>query len=742
MKLKFVLLATVAALLPATGALAQHGPPPTQPAPQTPPPAPRPKPGETSTTVDSVTVTTDRNAVRADIDRRSYSVTNDLQATTGSISDALRGVPGVQVDVQGNVSLRGDSNVTILVDGKPSGIFNGEGRADALLAMPADQIERVEVMTNPSAAFSPEGSAGVINLVTKRQRRAEAVRSATVRGNVGSDGRYNGGLSGSMMNGPLTLSGDAGFRHDIQVFDLDLDRERFDSGAGAFVESRQDIEVDGTGDSRSLRGSLDYDLSARTRFSAEVRHRGMAFASDSDEAYEGEDTFGAITSAYARDSRNTFERYNTGGFVRLRRQMEGSEHDLTADLAYDDVTGGRRARSATDFTVGAQPDFYEDIRSDFDIETWRLKVDYNRPMSGDAKLKAGTDFEFTANEFDNRGFRGATPGTTAPVPSLTNLFLYDQNIQAFYFTYQRPFGPLTAQFGLRFEAVQIDINQVTSAITDENSYLGLYPTLHLAWELNETQQLTASYSRRVQRPGPQDLNPYVIYLDPFNLRAGNPDLKPQITDSFEASWQRRKDGNFMLATLFWRDSRDGVTDVVQDLGGGVFLTTRENLSQSRSGGVELILNGKITPTLSYNLTGSGFWNEIDGSGFVGGSDRSGWTLQGFGQLSWQVTPNDFVQLSGHMMGDRLIPQGEVKGGGMLNLGYRHKFNDKLSLVFTAQDVLGTARFEQVIDTPLIQERSRREFSAQSVYIGFSWTFGAPRRQPERFDFDGGGPPPG
>lgn len=738
MKLKFVLLASAALLTPATAAFAQHGPPPEHaPAPA---PAPKPKPGERSTTVDTVTVTADPNAVRADIDRRSYSLANDLQATTGSVADALRGVPGVQVDVQGNVSLRGDSNVTILVDGKPSGMFNGEGRADALMAMPADQIERVEVMTNPSAAFSPEGTAGVINLVTKRARRAAGSRSATVRGNVGTDGRYNGGVSGQLMQGPLTLSGDVGFRHDRRGEEVDVDRGRFDVGSGQFLESRQDLVSDGVGDMRSLRGSIDYDLNDKLRLSAEVRHRGMAFDYESDEAYEGEDALGAVNLAYLRGTDMEFERVNTGGFVRFRRTLDGPEHDFTGDLSYEHTTFERSIDAQTVYSTPVQPDLFEAFRNEFAVDTWRLKFDYNRALADGAKLKAGSDFEASENEYDNFGAIGPAPNPTLPLPALTNLFLYDQNIQAFYVTYQRPFGPLTAQLGLRVEAVQIDVNQVTSAITDENSYTGLYPTLHLAYELNDSQQLTASYSRRIQRPGAQDLNPYVVYVDPFNLRAGNPDLKPQITDSFEAAWQFRAGGSFYLLTAYWRESRDGVTDFITDLGGGVFLTTRENLAASRAGGLEFVANGKLTPTISYNVTGAAFWTEIDGSAFPGGQDRSGWSVQGFGQLSWQATPNDFVQLSGHMMGDRLIPQGEIKGGGMLMLGYRHKFNDKLSFVATAQDVLGTARFEQVIETPLIRERSRREQNFQAVYVGFTWTFGAPRRQPERFDFDTGGPP--
>jgi outer membrane receptor protein involved in Fe transport len=739
LKYKLALLATAALLAPASAAFAQAHPAPPPPPQSTEQPT---RPPERGTSVEGVTVNSDQNRVRADIDRRSYSIANDLQATTGSVADALRGVPGVQVDVQGNVSLRGDQNVTILVDGKPSGMFNGDGRADALMSMPADRIDRVEVMTNPSAAFSPEGTAGIINLVTRRTPVRQAARSASVRGNVGTEGRYNGGVSGSSMNGPLTVSGDLGVRHDRQFFTVEDERDRFDSGLGVFVPSQQAVDSQGEGDMANARASLDYDLDPKTRFSTELRYRTLEFNADTDEAYVGEDGFGTVDTINARSVDSSFARDNGGGFVRLRRQFDGQEHDLTGDLSYERTTGERRSQALTSFILPAMPDAYEDIRNSFAIDTWRLKVDYNRPLADEAKLKAGTDFEFTSNDFDNRGERGPSAGSTTPVAALTNRFLYDQNVQAFYATYQRPFGPLTAQLGLRLESVEIDINQVTTGITDENSYRGFYPTLHLTWDLSDTQQLSASYSRRIQRPGAGDLNPYVVYIDPFNLRAGNPDLKPQITDSYEAAWQVRKGSNFYLLTAFWRDSRDGVTDVVTDLGGGVFLTTRENLTQNRSGGLEFIANGKITPTLSYNVTGNAFWNEIDGSGFLGGQDRDGWSMQGFGQLSWQATPNDFLQLSGHLMGDRLIPQGEIKGGGMMNLGYRHKFNDRFSGVVTVQDIFKTARFEQVIDTPLIHERSRRDFDFQSVYVGFTWNFGAPRRQPERFDFDTGAVGPG
>ena len=752
MSSKILLLAAAAVLAPATASWAQTAPAsaPTTPAsPPLPTPAPvpapapvpetPPKPAAESTAVEGVTVKADPNATRIEIDRRSYSIANDLQATTGSIADALRNVPSVEVDVQGNVSLRGNSGVTILVDGKPSGLFNGEGRADALQQMPADQIERVEVMTNPSAAYSPEGTAGIINLVTKKTRRQ--ARSATVKATVGSGDRYNLGVSSSVMAGPLTLAGDAGFRHQSFESTADVERSRYDEDESEWFDSRQRFGSQGEGDSWHLRGSADYDPDAKTRLSAEVRFRGAEFSSLNSETYQGADATGL--SAYDRSARGDFDNAGASATVRYRRQFAGEQHDLTADASIEHNTGDRLTRAV--ITEPAEPQVFEEIGGSTVRDQLRLSVDYNRPLPGDARLKAGAEFQFNDDEYDNFGARGDAPGSLAPVAALTNLFLYEQRIQAIYGTYQRPIGPVTAQFGLRFEAVQVDINQVTSAITDENSYLGVYPSLHVNYDLNDQQKLTASYSRRIQRPWAGDLNPYVVYVDPFNLRAGNPDLEPQITNSFELGWQYRKGPTNYLATLFYRQSSDGVTDVTRDLGDGVFLTTRENLAEDRSGGLELVASGRLNPKLTYNLTGEAFWNEIDASGLGVGDPRSDVSFFAFGTLSWQVTTKDFVQISGHVWGERQTAQGYMEPSGGLNLGWRHKFNDDISLIFTAQDVLGTFSWTEVIDTPLIRQRSEREFNARSVYIGLSWTFGSgPRRQRDPgFEFEnGGGGPPG
>lgn len=728
-RLKLALLAAAAALLPPAMGHAQAA---SAPAAQT---APKPAAKDAPTAVESVTIRSDSTAVRTSIDSRSYSVANDLSAKAGSIADALRNVPSVEVDVRGNVSLRGDANVTIMIDGKPSNQFSGEGKGDALMAMPADQIDRVEVMTNPSAAYRPDGSAGIINLITKKTQKPGT--NGTVRFNVDTQGRHNGGVTVTRRSGKLTLTGDASYRHDTQDARQLIQRETLDTASGKFLPSIQDAVVDNGGGMINLRGGLDYDLDKQNRLSLELRGRRIAFDTDIDETYSALNAAGGPARAYVRNLTGDMTRDNAAISGDWRRQLKGTDHLLTSHLEYEVTDFQRDSDAVTRNTPGAT--VYERIGLGVDQERANFKLDYSKPLPKDVKLKTGVDFEIASTDFTNFGADGATPSGLVVNPSRTNRYLYDQDVYAAYVTYERPFGDFTIQGGLRAEQVQIDLNDVTHAVRADNDYFKVYPTLHTGYRLSDSQSLSANFSRRVQRPGAQDLHPYRVYIDPYNYRQGNPNLKPQITDSYELGWQYRKGPAMYLATVYFRDTRDSVTDVINDLGGGVFLTTRENLGKSRSGGLELVANGRLTKTLTYNLSGNAFWNEIDAAnlGFAGA--RSGTTLSGRANLNWQATPKDFFQANIFSSGKRLTPQGYREPFKMLNLGYRRKVNDKLSVVVTAQDAADWFQEVVVTDTSTLHDRTRRSANVRSVFFGFSYAFGGGKPRPEQFDFSAGGP---
>ncbi|MDF7777494.1 TonB-dependent receptor [Sphingomonas sp. AOB5] len=726
-QIRFYLTAAALAGLPAAPALAQNAPPAS--APQTPPAKQEAgKPGE-------IVVSGVRAEVSATPDRTSYNITNDLQAQSGTLADALRNVPGVDVDLQGNVSLRGDPGVTILIDGRPAAVMRSEARGDYLLATPAANIERVEVITNPGAAFSPEGSGGVINLVTKQAKKD--TRFATLRGTIGNEGRAMAGVSGGLSKIGLNLTGDFNWRRADGDGTLEQTRSRYDSGSGTFLNSRQDSTQEADMVSYTARAGVDYDVNKQNRLSLEGNYRNNAIQARRDDHFTGPGGVGSYDRISDTDGTNK------GGGVRAswRRTFSGTGHELAADFTFD--TGMQhRILDGVTTPVGA-PAIYERIDNQFDRSDYGVKLDYKRPTGEGRSLNLGYQYDLITNNFDFTGVRGSSAGAMLPVASLTNRFDFRQAVHAVYGTWSLDFGKIELQPGLRLEQADLDINQITDGIRVKNGYFRAYPTLHLGYELTAKQKLRASYSRRIQRPGPSDLNPYTLYIDPLNLRRGNPALRPETTDSFELSWQMRSGGSFYSLTGFYRRSRGGVTDVVQDLGTGVFLTTRANLATAERTGVELVANGKFSKTLGYSASGTFLWNRIDPR--LGGvsTPRSGTTGTVRANLTWQPTPKDFFQLNGFYSGDQLVAQGYRQSGGILNFGYRRKVNDRFSAVLTAQNLLDSAEQRFVIDTPLIRDRIAQRGMGRVFMLTLTYNLGnqGNRRRPDAgIDFEpaGGG----
>jgi outer membrane receptor protein involved in Fe transport len=702
--------------------------PPRAPAPSAPRPAADPQ--------RDVVVTGTRSEVVGSPDRTSFNVSNDLQVQNGTLADALRAVPGVEVDLQGNVSLRGDPGVIILIDGRPSAMLKGDNRGDVILSMPAGRVERVEVMTNPSAANSPEGSGGVINLISRQARKA--MTTGTVRATVGGEGRGALSLNGSHNSGDLTVTGEVAYRRFSGEAEAVQLRSRLDPASGAFVDSRLDSELDNSNAFASARIGMDYDVDKKNRLSTELSYREGRGDSDR------QDRFAAANPAFSYDRDSEIDTVQRGlsASASWRRTLPGKDHELSADFELERGRFRREVEAVTD--VAAAPDFVERIVNAGRRADESAKLDYKRRLGDESTLNLGYQGNFSRSEFDFSGNRGPDFGALLPVPGLNNRFDYEQAIHAVFGTILFPVGKLDAQAGLRLEQVETDLDQVTDSTRFENDYFRIYPTLHLGYDLNKREQLKASYSRRIQRPSPQELSPYTFYIDPQNLRRGNPNLRPEVTDSLELGWQRRKSGDFLSLTGFYRRSRGGVTDIISDLGGGVFLTSRANLATAQRGGIEAIANGKLSKTLSYNANATFLWNEIDSrtGGFP--ARRSGTTGTARLNLSWQPGKKDFFQLNGSYSGHQLLPQGYRSSGPILNLGYRRKINDKISVLVTGQDVLSSARQTIVFDTPTLRDRLRQTGIGRVVLFGLAWNIGDqnPKQKKEpQFEFQQGGGDP-
>ena len=775
---KLALLLGVALTTPAGAVLAQTAAPPratpssqTPPA-QTPPASSTQTPAQTpasadseqseaeattedEATVDEVVVVAQPGEIRSSIDSISYSLANDLQATTGTLADALRNVPSVDVDPSGNVSLRGDSNVTILVDGRPSAILSGPNRGDVILQLPADRYSRIEVMTNPSAAYSPEGSGGVINLITKPVPRPApgqagvpgapgtpggVTRTATLRANVGDNGRYNLGAGGTWQRDKLTLTGDANYRYDVQPFLLDRLREQLDPTTGAVVSTTTtELSSDSKSDGIFTRLAAEYALTDKTQLTGELRYNSFSSDNETESVFITRNAAGAVTRQYDRDGDGGFAFSGWGATARVLHRFDASGHEWSNELRFDRNENEFSGGGLNVFAVPALPTFFEEQAQNGGQDQIGFTSAYTLPWENGARLRAGYELNIQQPDQDNILRRGPTEATLAPVQGLNNAFEAEQTVHALYATYERPFGEkFSGQLGLRLEQAEIDIEDVTNGVSASQDYFRAYPTAHLQYKLTDTQTLRASYSKRIQRPQPTQLNPFVAYGDPLNLRSGNPDLEPQETDSFEAMWQLRQGQSFYQVTGYYRDTTGAFTDVATDLGNGIFLTRPENLGGRTDLGVEVTASGRLHSTLRYNASVNAFHQEIDARGIPGGRTREGDLVTGRLSLNWQPTAKDFVQVSGFWQGDQLLAQGIRESGGMLNLGYRRKLTDTVSLNITGRDILNSFGGATIYDTPQFRERTEQDIRLRAFYIGLTWSLGAgPRRQPEQFDFSTG-----
>jgi outer membrane receptor protein involved in Fe transport len=533
------------------------------------------------------------------------------------------------------------------------------------------------------------------------------------------------------------MGGELSVRQDTQKSTTVDDRLTPDP-KGGFDALDQTQITNITVNSFNARGSLDYDLTPRTRIGAETHGNYTFFRPSSLTDTEAAGPSGALTDSFQR--RLVVHQKRAQGEVSANLKLKlGADGDFALSLGHE-VVVDPRVRSGHAFDeVPPAPDVFDQQRLDYHLHRSELKGDFTQAFADMSKLKLGFDVQHDDNAYRNRGFEGVA---LTPDAALTNLFEFHQTIGAAYATYERPIGDLTVLAGVRVEDVRNRLDQATLGQSDENDYLRAYPSLHLGWKLSEAQDVNASYSHRVQRPDPLQFNAFRLLVDPLNFRSGNPDLKPQQTQSFEVGYAYRRTPVLFLATLFYRENRDGFGDVLTDLGGGVFLTQTENLAASRSAGVEMTLNGKISPTLSYNLAGGLGWTKLDSLGPAFAPTRELVAAGGQGWLSWTPTGKDLFQLNAAYDPQRLTSQGEVKPTMHLDLGWRHQLGDRLAVVVTARNVANSFLIRQSADTPVLTQRTKVAFDARSLRVALTYSFGGGRPKEPGFDFQtSGGPGP-
>lgn len=677
--------------------------------------------------LEPVEVTARQEKLYSSIDRKVYDVGKDLQGSAGSASDVLQNIPSVQVDIDGNVSLRRDPNVLVLIDGKPSALMSATNRPDALEQMPADSIERIEVITNSSAKYQPDGTAGIINIVLKRAH--DNGYSGRVRANAGNDGRSNYGISGNYSPGTFNITGNLNIRQDFRRRYIDDSRRHLDPASGASIYTEQSTVENMRPLTRLAELGADYDLDKRDRIGATFDYNDRTFHRTSTITNVTEAADGTETGDYDRLRSDPECQKTTDVGATYRHSFPEDGHELSVEVKRERHWEQEDNQYTNVYLLPqAPPSFDSTLIKPTETGT-DLSADYSKPLGAGAKLEAGYSGEVDKDDINFiGGYLDPTTRSWLLDPTETNRFIYRDSIQAVYATYESTLGQVAVQGGLRLEDAFIDTNQVTTQVRAKSDYLRLYPTLHLTYALSETGQLLLSYSRRINRPDDEDLNPFPEYQDPFNLREGNPLLVPEESHSVEGGYQFRSGDTTFLAATYFRDTYHAFTTVSRYIDSVTLLTTMENLASNRSGGVELVLAAPVGRSLTVNLSANAYDSEVDASNLGYPGNRSTVALDGKASAEWRPSKADDFQLAVNYTGRRLTAQGYRLPNDVVNAGYRHVFKSrKLSFVLTVSDIFDTLRDRTVIDTPALYDFVTRRRTSRIFYAGFIYSFGSPSK---------------
>jgi len=670
--------------------------------------------------MDEVVITSEKSLFNHAIDRRVYSVDQDLRAKSGTASEILQNIPSVQVDIDGNVSLRGSSDVMILINGKKSSLM-GKSRADVLQQLPAGSIEKIEVITNPSARFSPEGTSGIINIVMKKG--AGPGMNGDVTGHLGTSGRHNENLGFGYAKGALNLFANYSYRDDRRRRSGTDARTLTASGPMSSYREDNQILMRPLVHVGSLGLSYHWDPKNTVDLSSNYFYRRPSRNGVS--TVVTRDDVGAVLTDFDRRQAGYESQKEAGVSAAFQHDYSKEDHQLRVEASASDDPQKEEVHFVEAWRFPAQSDQASHIVFRQQEREGHLTIDYSDPVNEQSKLEAGYALELHRQDIhsDAESLDVAQQQFFQDA-SKTYRFKLNQAIQALYGTYERAFGNYRVLGGLRTEYATVSPDLITGGTPFENRYFGFYPTLHTAYKTSAKGEMQLNYSRRIRRPESDDLNPFPEFTDPYNMEAGNPRLKPESTHSVELGYRLRGERLSFFPSVYYRYKTDAFTRLTTAVNDSVFLRTMANLAKDQSAGFEPVLTATLGRAVQANLNGNVFYEQIDASniGYSGKRSVVSWSeTSNVNVTPWKAT---MFQASSNYRSARLTPQGDSRPSFGLNLGARQNlYRDQISLVLAVTDLLKTQRQDTQLDVSGIQQRVLTKRDSQILYAGLTYHYG-------------------
>ena len=658
--------------------------------------------------LNEVNVVAEKSTYEMTLDKHVFNVGKDVGNTAGNAIEVLENIPAVSVDVEGNVSLRGDDGVRILIDGKESGL-SGMSTQDALRTLQGDMIERVEVITNPSVRYDAEGSAGIINIILKKDKRQGFNGAVNLR--TGYPWMYGASLTGNYRLKRWNFFGSYGFNSRSNIGGGVNQTKRFvldtiGEGPGMTFDTLFTQLTDQTTERRmrrmghNVRVGADYYITDNDIVSAAFVYRygrlethpvvkyfdeypllGTSSYDERAEDYEEYEPMYEVTLDYDK----TFERKGRSlkANVRYFTNAENSNSDITETLYPD------KNMEQTLWTL------YQKTGNDQNMRNLQASIDYVHPFLLNAKWEIGAKYtNRNINSLSEVTEQDST-GQYHPLSDYCYDYEYSEQVAAFYTSLGNEWGRWSGQIGLRAEMTDVMTNlrgyahDGTDSINGGKPYFDFFPSAHLNYSVSENDQFQVSYTRRIRRPGFWQMSPFRSYNDNRNIRMGNPALQPTYTDSYELGYIHFWDKASFNFTAYYRHSNNMIRHYTYERE-GVFYSVPINFGKADDFGVEAVAQGQMTKW--WNLNGnvnffrSHFNGEINGKTY----DDATWMLFGRAVSKFKISNWFDLQLTAHVMGPHKEPLGMHKGNWWMDLAVsKDILNGNGTITFNVRDLFNS-----------------------------------------------------
>ncbi|MFO8099511.1 MAG: TonB-dependent receptor [Salinibacter sp.] len=673
---------------------------------------------------DEVEVTADRPAARMETDRNVYNTSERALNAGGSARTALEDLPSIRVDMDGSISFRGSESVSVHINGEPASL-DGQSLINYLESLPADAIQRIETIPNPSAKYEPEGMAGIINIVLRYDLDAGWTGGLTLGTERDAYGKYGGSLSGNVgyQASGWRLTGTYSHRRDSEE-DTDARFVEQLNGTDPNRITEQQAREEEQDRSHSVNTQAEYSFSETTSLEVEtsLSLRGDEERGDT-EYWEYVGSNEALQDRYTRQTDTEAGDQSVDGRIGFDHSF-AEDHAIDVQLRYDrdfeSEDGGYDVFGYENGTRQSTPRAQEQETINEDEQDGSLEIDYERVVAG---FDLETGYKGTLRRLDNdQTFDG-------PETAYERVFTFDEQIHAAYGTLSRGLGDVTLEAGLRGETVETTFD-LSGEPTTENAYASLYPSAFLTYKPGPQRQARLSYSKRVDRPNLWYISPLEDNEDPTFRREGNPGLDPEYIHSFELTLTQRWEVASLTVTPYVRHTVNEIDRVQREetnaQGEQVIVQRAENLSSSTSYGTELIGTFNIGDRLEGRLNGSIYRSVTDGSNLT--TDRSQDAVLYSGRANLQAKVRDGLQMEVSQFyrpGRDIPPQGRMDAFSSTELALRQQlFGGQGSLTLRVDDVFDQTEMNMWYRDQDIYQESSFQWGAREASLTFQYTFGS------------------